>query len=259
MKFISSVHFNNRVEFDVGRESHLLKKVRTFKVPEKKYGGRNWARDAGKTYKYFEVLPKGLHIDFDDITIIVGDNGCGKTTLLKTLKFKNQDDSLTMAFVEDKEAYKREIFEKYVDNGIRKLEFCTLPKGVMVLDGLHKEIIQGELGNEVSKKAFDGSLERDQFASWFFGNSSSNGESLLDMYAGLDSLKDCVLVLDEPETSLSLKSIKMLRDKLKEINKTNQLIISTHNPYIMRLSDKVFDMEKKKYVDTEKYLKQYDM
>ena len=90
-------------------------------------------------------------------------------------------------------------------------------------------------------------------------NEFSNGENIIDYINQLSSVEDSLIVLDEPETSLSLESQIKIREKLIEISKKNQLIIITHSPVIMSLSDKIYDFNKKKYISTKDHLKYFSL
>lgn len=71
-------------------------------------------------------------------------------------------------------------------------------------------------------------------------------------------IKNYIVMFDEPETALHISSIHKLIKMFKDMSKDNQLIIATHHPTIMLAFGEVYDLEKKKYVKAEKYLKQYE-
>ena len=246
MIFLNTVAFKRDVEYDLTSESQRSKFKTSVEISDS-------PRDRGKKYEYFKLFEKDFAMDFSDITVIVGDNGTGKTSLLKQLELP----SFRSAFGD--EGRIKEILQEYVDNKTRTLKFKKMPPGVLFLDDLHKGEIRNRLKSDIDLKQSNGSLQIQQLVHFLQSGSDSNGEVLKDLYKELHDMEDSIIVFDEPETSLSLNSISDLRAQLRILAEKNQVIISTHNPFIMRLAKSVYDMEAKAYVDTEKYLSKYGM
>ena len=240
MIYINNIVFTDTIEFEVTRQDQLKRKIRT-----ESYEFR------GKKHKdqYFELIPNGMKVDFSDITIIVGDNGIGKSTLLKT--FKLPDFTYVKS---EKDA--AELIKGYIKNKTRTLGIKKMPQGVMLLTDLHKCSVRKDIGEKINADAYSGKGDIKQVADFLLSADDSNGEALIDVYKSLD-YKNTVIILDEPETSLSLRSIGKLKQQLIDLSKVNQIIISTHHPYIMEICESVFDMETKQHINTKDYLKNY--
>lgn len=82
----------------------------------------------------------------------------------------------------------------------------------------------------------------------------SHGEALLPFFEGIKKKKKQIVMIDEPETALSIKSINRVTRYLADIIQDNQVIMATHHPKFMRLAPEVYDMENKKYVETDHYI-----
>lgn len=246
MIFLESILFNRAVEFETTRQSHLKKKLRKEKVVSS--SNSRYERRVYKGYlKYFEVIPKGFEIKFNkDISVIVGDNGCGKTTLLKELVLPNFLNCRTQEQV-------IEIFKSYAYNDLRILSFVRNPSGVILLNELHKSAIRKDIGDKLDYEFYTGRGEVKDMASHLMSSDDSNGEVVIDILFNMKFDKSRI-ILDEPETSLSLKSVKKLIEKIKELAKTNQIIISTHHPYLIEMAEEVFDMEAGCYKNAKQYL-----
>lgn len=243
MIFLKNINFTQSIEFETTRQSHTSRKTRveTYKDRMSRKRQTTW----------FEVIPKDFNIDFSDITIIVGDNGYGKTTLLKEFKLPDFSRCSTKEEVQA-------IFGKYLKNDRRTLTLKATPAGVMILNELHKSAIQKEMNAKNSADMYFGKEgATNDFVNLIMASDDSNGEVVIDILFSLD-VENTVIVLDEPETSLSLKSIGKLKSLISEWSKKNQLIISTHHPYLMQMAPQVFDIERGKFVDTNEYLKQFN-
>lgn len=148
----------------------------------------------------------------------------------------------------------QKLFGEYLKNDTRILSLRATPAGVMMLNELHKSAIQKEMNEKNSADMYfgrNGAIS--DCVNLMMAANDSNGEAVIDILFGLE-LENSVIVLDEPETSLSLKSIGKLEKMILEWSKKNQIIISTHHPYLMEIMSQVFDIETGKFVDTNEYL-----
>jgi predicted ATPase len=253
MIFLSELWLKEDLVFEKSRESHDKFQEKIYTVP-KGY------RDSGKKIVQFLLFKKNLKVNLNkDISIIVGDNGTGKTTLLKFLKLSPFHKK---TWNENDEEYKIRIQKElgeYIESNSKKLTFVKNPSGVLFMDALHKSIVGKELGDKMGESIATGKDMMKHVGGFFAFQNNSNGEALLDLYRDIDKIKNSVIVMDEPETSLSLKNITLLRDTLLKLKENNQIIISTHHPIFISMTDELFDVEKKKLINTKTYLKQFKL
>lgn len=273
--FLKSIHFKQNIVFESNRDSQ----EKMFKVKIKKYTTPDYrkpiyetsesliSRNRSGNYEMKEVIErtfiifkKDLLIEFEPITVIVGDNGCGKTSLVEYLKYpheKIKGASLTAAFInKSKEEVQKDIIKEWLDDKERKLTFIGSPHYIVAGNELHKSAFIDNAQKEMSEKTLNRTLKASSIASFFDMQEASNGENNLDFLFGLKEISNSLIILDEPETSLSIKSQFKIFNLLKELSQSNQIIIITHNENLMRLSDNVYDFEKKNYILTEKYINQ---
>ncbi len=256
MIYLRNIKFTSDVLFEKSRSTHELFKQKTEVIK----GNSGYRNKTDVTKHYFKIFEKGLSIDLDNpVTIIAGDNGTGKSTLLKFLRFQTWQKGWDDDTPAKEHQSMREHVQKYLKSEARTLLFESMPERIYFMDGLHKSVISEAMGNELSKKAVLGESGVAKLAAQYhYFQYNSNGEALLDMYEGFKEIKNSVIMLDEPETSMSLKSSSKLCIMIKDmIANNNQFIISTHHPIFMRLSKDIYDIEKKKFVETENYLKSF--
>lgn len=165
--------------------------------------------------------------DFKPITLLVGDQGCGKSTMLNILRNCISQEG-------DYNLFKRE-----VDN--------TVQKGFLMLD-LEKDNPAIQQGNPNDSEDLFYKLT---------SRFNSHGETLLPILEHLATVEDSVILLDEPETALSLRSqYKMIEIFKGCLERNCQVIIATHNLIFMEaFPDNVLSLEHMKYVTPEEFIK----
>jgi len=261
--FLKSITINQDIILDSNRESQkkfFKVKKKTVSVDDRrkpiitKFGSRGYEKKK-IVQKTFIVHKKGFELEFkNDVTIIVGDNGCGKTSLVSYLKPVNfNDSSLSLASLMNnvsEDNLKNKMFKEWLDNNSRTLKFVNPPKHIIFEKEIHKKSIINSIGEGKI------TLSPHELRSIWDMSEFSNGETVLDLIHAISQISDSIIVLDEPETSLSLKSQKYLQKTFKQlIKQNNQLIIITHSPILMEISDEVYDFEKAEYVNTQQYIK----
>lgn len=233
---------------------------------------KSWLAYSHKSIYPFHVLSyRGLfEVDFDDITIITGGNGTGKSTLLNVLAQKLESSRHTpfnnSAFFEDylrlckvekttasyqlDKGHNRiitsdEVFDYMIGIRLRNDEIDAQREAIIeeydatLLKKMPTEI---DLDDPESHKLFSHHLEvrrltKSQYIREHLGfniNENSNGENAFKFFT--DAIKPFGLyLLDEPENSLSAERQIDLSEWIASMAKYErcQFIISTHSPFIM--------------------------
>lgn len=196
-----------------------------------------------KSYPYVTPLfQKGFTIKLEShITMIVGDNGIGKSTLLEALAINigfpsiggdanhhlmannlnkviyngtafSQRKIETADFIQDNTACGYELDNLTLANNLKLKWFYRTKKGMFIRSETFANIISYEK---------------------FGAKKLSHGEGILKILCDIKS--DGLYILDEPEAGLSPIKILSLINILKEKSETygTQFIIATHNPILM--------------------------
>lgn len=181
----------------------------------------------------------------DDITVIVGKNGSGKTRLLSSieqlckieaqLKNQNLPKYQRRLLLQDKER-----LHISVETGNNE----EMPVYMMKQDSiLHSATFMGD------------PLE---LASKFMSNGEGR-KKLVDRIKALaealrEKDKKCVLILDELDSGLDFREQMKLAGVLKKCTDMFQVFMVTHNMVTMMQFDRVFDIERKCFRNTSDYL-----
>lgn len=199
-----------------------------------------------KTYPFLsELFQKGFQINLSPITIIVGENGVGKSTFLESLAHKlgfpiSGGKSQHQQFYNDLSFVMN--FHK-----LEKFRNLTLDEAIdqrsNYLSSDNFELsanMQLVWSTQTKKGAF---VRSETFATMInlpmFSNAArmSHGEGIIDVIQNISD--DGIYILDEPEAGLSpLKIIELMtiiQEKVIEFD--SQFIISTHSPILMLLQN----------------------
>jgi len=190
----------------------------------------------------FRTLKSGTVIPLKNgINAICGDNGIGKTSLMDclALNLKRKKDGKELFY--DREIEEANILdvsysdEKFSDYKVFKSDDNLKFKAYFVDDlDLQLSCMKSSMGESI----------------------------LLQIMKILFNTKDSIILLDEPDTSLSLKNRllmgKIIKTLVSILNPSNQIIIVCHDIYFMQglgLKDDVFNLELSKTQTVSEYSK----
>lgn len=167
-----------------------------------------------------KILP--YKIDFlPSINLIVGNNGTGKSTMLHLLnnrKILDDQKDTELILHNPKEHVNTQFFDSEKDNPRIK-----------------------NTGNE---SMYD-----------LVARFASHGETTMPIIKYVAKMKQCLIMLDEPEAGISLHNQLKLVTIFTKAQKSNQLIIATHSYPIIKSQEYVFNMDTKQWVTSQEYLK----
>ena len=164
------------------------------------------------------------HLEFGAVTVIAGDNGTGKSTLVEAI-------AIAAGF--------------NPEGGSRNLQFSTYDTHSSLADEL---VLQWkrrpQWGWFLRAETFYGMASHIAEDDWLrptfpdFHN-ASHGESFLAL-ADTKFRGEGLYFLDEPESALSIQGLRRFVDIMRRsLNKGSQFIVSTHSPLLMAFPDAV--------------------
>jgi predicted ATPase len=270
--FLKKITIKKDLWFKLSRENsnNFELKTVTYKIPDRSkpiqrragFGGfgRFDYEMVDIKEQHFKLFSKGFSIEFNsNINIITGENGIGKSTLMNFIKPPETDRLSNLRMNDDgtiipEEEVIKEKYKKYLNNASVKLNFSKNPNYIILGNKIHKNDLIKSYSDNFSES---NALKPQNLLTIWDMQSFSNGENILDYVEGLKQIQNSLIVLDEPETSLSINSQLKIKETLLEVSKTNQLIIITHSPIIMSLSEQIYDFNLKLYKDTKTILESY--
>lgn len=87
----------------------------------------------------------------------------------------------------------------------------------------------------------------------------SHGEALMPILKGMKSFQSKLILVDEPESGISLTNQReLLKTFNAAISNNCQIIISTHSYYLIKNVQNIFNMNSKKWETSKKFLSRFD-
>lgn len=156
------------------------------------------------SYPGSQILKLDFEMVCNDVNIFVGNQGTGKSTILKLLQKNDSSLKLSLSEYTIKNSVKSYYFDTEKDNPrMKNPELFTTPSG--------EDIGIGFIGASMTRF-------------------KSHGEIMEKFIIGqISKAKNCVLLIDEPESGLSLTNqFKMVKEIKKAVKRKCQFFIATH-------------------------------
>jgi predicted ATPase len=170
------------------------------------------------------------------VNVLVGDQGCGKSTVLEALV--SHSGSKKSFWKRSDESKKSTILDFVPNSGLTGLfahDFeCDSPRVSPSFD------MMGQIPMTLSVQCMRMSH-------------GQSGNKILEVVAGS---KNAIIILDEPDSGLSPKSIRNLILDLKTMESNGcQVIVSAHNPWLIEAFDEVLSIEGRRWMTSKEYLR----
>ncbi len=173
----------------------------------------------------YHGLKKGLRIDLrDGVNLIVGDQGCGKTSLLELITNKDVD-------------LKVELHEHAKEHEVPFAHFDTEKMNPRVAGPSRELRSFDDFGMHLSLK-------------W-----SSHGEAMNAVLMSKLKSFQGILLIDEPESGLSIRSQFALADTFRAAQERGcQLIVATHSIILMEAAKDVYSLEHLRWMKADEFI-----
>lgn len=153
------------------------------------------------------------------VNLLVGDQGCGKSSLLETIKDAGSKNKHKRAVaITDKECMS--LFFDFEKGNPRTLAY---------------------FGDDIMG----------QVAMMF----KSHGEAVNGILSGLDKAVDGIAMLDEPDSALSIRSCMKLVSTFKNLEQRGmQVIAAVHNPVVIEAFNEVYSLEHRRWLPSSEFI-----
>ncbi len=176
--------------------------------------------------KDFRVFKEGDSYPICPITLLVGDQGCGKSTLIALLSQRIGD------------------YKEIVNIEIGKGQKVS----TMAMD-FEKDNIR------IGQANFDRAMDTVGAMGAIGLKYKSHGEVVKLLLAEIKNKKNTTFIMDEPDMALSIRSCHQLVKDIKEsaTNNNNQFILAVHNPILVHMTGHVLNLEQKTWMTSEEF------
>lgn len=183
----------------------------------------------------YRCFKTGERFEFKPLNMLVGDQGCGKSSLISLL-FKKKTD-------EDRKIIDVKLSDEVIGKGITTYFFDSEKDNPRI-----KEFNLYGNADGTSKGIGIGAAVAAKFC--------SHGQTLIHFSVNaLNKAKDCVVFLDEPESGLSIRNQIKLADAIENaIDRGCQLFIATHSLVLVEYADAVLSLEHKEWMDNDDFI-----
>jgi predicted ATPase len=83
----------------------------------------------------------------------------------------------------------------------------------------------------------------------------SHGETNIAMLNSLQEAADCVVMMDEPDMALSIRTCQLLVKRFKELeSRGSQVIAAVHNPIVIKAFKDVLSLEHRKWLSSGDFI-----
>jgi predicted ATPase len=176
----------------------------------------------------FRCWWKGESIEFHPgINLLVGDQGCGKSSLLDAIRAMCGDKKAPIGLKEK---------ITYIADPITTIGFDFEKDNLRTLGHLD----YGNIGPQLAAKK------------------SSHGEFTNYVLTYLTQIENTLIYLDEPDQALSIRSIKKLINMMQlATNKGCQIIAAVHHPYIIEAFPEVYSCEHRIWMPSNEFIQKH--
>lgn len=179
-------------------------------------------------------------IQLKDLTVLVGLNGTGKTTLFKTIE--------NMVLFKNGRLY----LQKPTDTKIKMKYADAMKTGETLLYSLSYRDMVNPKHDLGMYEEFESGIQD------VLGNSQSTGERMKWLLGGIKDIAGVVLI-DEMDASFDWVEEKWYFDFLSSCLDRTQIIVATHSPIFMALAKDVFDMTTGRWTTYTRLGKKYGL
>lgn len=166
--------------------------------------------------KDYRCFKKGDAFDFQPLTLLVGDQGCGKSTILQLLS----------------------------SAGTRQTEETVK----ITADRIATRAFDYEKNNPRTKSYIERELD-------IVTRFASHGQFVRGLNASMDEQEGVCWLQDEPDSALSVRSCIDLAKHIKTaLTKKCQVIASIHSPAVMKQFDTVYSLEHRRWMTPQEFL-----
>lgn len=184
--------------------------------------------------KYRTFKPEDAILFFEGVNLLVGDQGCGKSTILQCLA--SLGGCKVPFWKKDRKEDIAKVAELLVDK----------PAPVFAHDY--------ENDSPRTSPSFEtmGSIPMGSAISFMKG---SHGQATIALASAISDMKDAYLILDEPDSGMSCRSALALAEAMKKAEGNGcQVIASVHHPWLIEAFPRVYSVEHKNFMNSEEFL-----
>lgn len=228
--------------------------------------------------KEVHPFPAGTVVNFrPGVNLICGDQGTGKSTILDSIMMHDREFAQHVRVDQDGRyqafAYYNSEFHnpRTIDGGLTIGETrynATLEMfydkvreklaNTRLSNAQHFQVMLGEAYGKVKNQSMN-VIDKKLIDLDVITQSAmkSHGQALFPFLEEALKVKNGIVFLDEPETSLSIRSQRKLRFMLTEAGKENQILIATHSSILIDGVDTVLSLDESKptWIDTTQFFK----